>query len=94
MLQQLVQSFWRRWSQEYLHQLQQRNKWKQQMQPITPGLLVIIKEDHTKPMTWPMGRIVEVHPGKDDVIRVVTIKTLKGLIKRTLTSLYILPIQC
>jgi len=81
LITQVKQSFWSRWSQEYISQLQQRSKWKR-AKDANPkiGTIVLIKNENTPPMNWPLGRIAEVHPGADGIIRVVTIKTSHGLI--------------
>jgi len=39
------------------------------------GDVVIIKEDCTSPSKWKLGRVIAVHPGKDEVVRVVTLRT-------------------
>ncbi|XP_011884071.1 PREDICTED: uncharacterized protein LOC105571211 [Vollenhovia emeryi] len=94
-LQQLVQHFWNRWRTEYLHQLQTRNKWNDASgECFKPGTLVIIREDHSPPCRWPMARITDIHPGKDGVTRVVTLKCSGyRFLKRPVTKLCILPWQ-
>ncbi|KYN50314.1 hypothetical protein ALC62_11451 [Cyphomyrmex costatus] len=92
-MQQLRQHFWKRWTHEYLHQCQERNKWSVNEPPIQPNQMVIIKEDNTPPLSWPLGRIQEVHPGKDNVSRVATVRTAKGIYKRPITRLCLLPIE-
>ncbi|GFV85076.1 hypothetical protein TNCV_3320141 [Trichonephila clavipes] len=37
--------------------------------------LVLLKDPNTKPLDWPMGRILEVFPGSDGLVRVVNVKT-------------------
>ncbi|XP_055374865.1 uncharacterized protein LOC129607724 [Condylostylus longicornis] len=58
-----------------------------------PGMLVLIKEDNTIPLHWPMGRIQEVIIGKDGLVRVATIKTNKGIFKRAIHNLAPLPVE-
>ncbi|XP_076391770.1 uncharacterized protein LOC143265174 [Megachile rotundata] len=92
LIQQMVQHFWKRWHQEYLHELQQRHKWK--LDPsgdVKIGALVLIKEDNIPPMRWRLGRITELHHGLDDITRVVTLKTIDGLTKRSVTKICLLP---
>jgi hypothetical protein len=48
---------------------------------LQPGDLDLLKEDNTTPLHWPTGVIKETHPGKDGVIRVVTLRTPKGTFK-------------
>ncbi|XP_077266386.1 uncharacterized protein LOC143899738 [Temnothorax americanus] len=92
-VQQLRQHFWRRWSREYLHQCQQRNKWHTQDASIHIGQMVILKEDNTPPLSWPLGRIQELHIGGDGIARVATIRTMNGSYKRPITRLCLLPIE-
>lgn len=92
-VEQLRQHFWQRWFQEYLHHCQQRNKWQSTDCSIHKGQMVILKEDGTLPLSWPIGRIVEVFPGKDNIIRTVTVRTRKGTYKRLITRLCLLPIE-
>jgi len=94
-LTQLIQSFWLRWSREYLSTLQQRFKWnrKDQANPISTGMMVLLRDELVPPMKWALGRIVECHPGRDHNIRVVSVKTAKGIVKRAMTRLCILPIE-
>ncbi|XP_029053834.1 uncharacterized protein LOC114881264 [Osmia bicornis bicornis] len=78
-MQQILQHFWNRWRIEYLHLLQQRYKWRRAMDPnLVPGSMVLIHEDNLPPTRWRLGRIKECHPGKDGIVRVVTIHTAAG----------------
>ncbi|XP_062715275.1 uncharacterized protein LOC134291498 [Aedes albopictus] len=92
LIQQRIQHFWTRWRREYLNQLQARTKrWKPAV-PVEPGKLVVVKDENVPPIRWKMGRIVAVHPGEDDVVRVVTVKTATGEFKRPVEKICILPI--
>jgi len=42
-VQQMVQQLWKCWSHDYLHQLQQRNKWKDIQPNVTIGDSVLVK---------------------------------------------------
>ncbi|UYV75834.1 hypothetical protein LAZ67_13001501 [Cordylochernes scorpioides] len=92
MVQRMVQHLWRRWSTDCLHNLQQRQKWRVRMPDLAKGALFLIKEEHLPPARWLMGRVVEVHPGKDGVVRVVSLRTKNGIIKRPLVKLALLPV--
>ncbi|GFW83548.1 DUF1758 domain-containing protein [Trichonephila clavipes] len=59
--------FWRKWKMDYLSNLQNRTKWKSPNHNIKVGEIVIIKEDNIPPATWPLGKVIETHPGKDGV---------------------------
>ena len=34
------------------------------------------------PTQWPLARVVKVHPGRDGLVRVVTVKTNNGIYTR------------
>lgn len=53
--------------------------------------MVLLKENHLPSNKWSLGRIVQVHPGHDNIVRVVTVKTSTGEIKRSVTKLCPLP---
>lgn len=61
-LENIRQHFWRRWSKEYISSLQRRTKWqKKGSRQVKVGDLVIIQEENTPPLLWPLARVVEVH---------------------------------
>ncbi|XP_030750174.1 uncharacterized protein LOC115877962 [Sitophilus oryzae] len=91
-LQYIVQHFWKRWHQEYLHELQSRSKWKHgDPCPIKVGSMVLVSEANSPPLQWPMGCVQELHPGVDGVVRVVSVKFKNGVYKRPVTKLCLLP---
>lgn len=92
LLQRLSQSFWRIWSRDYLHTLQQRNKWMKTGNP-QPKLndLVSIFEPNLPACTWRTGRVVKLHKGKDNIIRVITVKTSRGELVRPSNKVCLIP---
>ena len=42
---------------------------------LQPGALVLLREDNTTPLQWPKAVVANTHPGKDGIVRVVTIHT-------------------
>ncbi|XP_066261359.1 uncharacterized protein [Euwallacea similis] len=91
LIEQMRQHFWDRWHKEVVSELQQRVRWKRNQHQLKVGTLVIIKEDNTPVMNWRLGRILSVHPGKDGVARVATIKTVRGEVKRSFAKICPLP---
>ncbi|XP_011883579.1 PREDICTED: uncharacterized protein LOC105570748 [Vollenhovia emeryi] len=92
-LEQIRQSFWRRWSVEYLTQLQQRVKWKEVENTIKKDTMVILRDPNVPPMRWRLARVIKVHPGKDGLVRVVNVKTSAGVFQRSLSKICVLPIE-
>lgn len=76
-VQAMMQGFWRRWSSEYLRTLQVRSKWNVVTKDavIKIGDLVLIVENNQPPLTWSIGRVSQLHPGSDNIVRVATIIT-------------------
>ncbi|KAG5884456.1 hypothetical protein JTB14_010322 [Gonioctena quinquepunctata] len=83
---QIQQSFWKRWTVEYLNRLQNRENgcllpkiWK-------INELVLLKEDDVPPLKWPLARIVEIIPGSDQRIRAVKLRTKESVFVRPITK--------
>ncbi|XP_062540783.1 uncharacterized protein LOC134208854 [Armigeres subalbatus] len=75
--QVIQQHFWKRWLVEYLSGMQNRQKWFKRTK-IKEGALVLINDPNVPPMQWQLGRIIKTHPGDDNAIRVVTLRTANG----------------
>ncbi|XP_076686036.1 uncharacterized protein LOC143378082 [Andrena cerasifolii] len=93
-IQRVKQHFWSRWCKEYLNELNLRSKWRNNPKAyLKVGTLVLLKEENLPPMRWCLGRILEVYPGNDNIIRVVTVKTIHGTYKRSVKNICPLPID-
>ncbi|XP_073964611.1 uncharacterized protein [Choristoneura fumiferana] len=88
--QKIFQDLWKRWRSEYLTTLTSRCKWKQARENVRINDVVLIHDDNMPPGKWLMGRIVELHPGQDGLVRVVTLKTKSGYLRRPVTKISIL----
>ncbi|XP_045542800.1 uncharacterized protein LOC123723621 [Papilio machaon] len=89
--QKMVNDFWKRWSAEYLITLNQRYKWiTKRIEPEIDDV-VIIHDQNLPPAKWILGRIIQKHTGKDNITRVVTMKTTNGIVKRPCNKLCFLP---
>ncbi|KAJ8982110.1 hypothetical protein NQ317_002337 [Molorchus minor] len=60
--------------------------------PLRVGELVLIKAENLPSAQWPLARVVELHPGKDGTTRVVSVKTNKGIFKRSIVKICPLPV--
>ncbi|XP_065079410.1 uncharacterized protein LOC135702307 [Ochlerotatus camptorhynchus] len=93
-LQQLVQQHWKRWRREYISQLHNQNQRFPQATLLKVGQMVVLKEDGSAVIEWPLARIIEVYPGPDSVIRVVKVHTPNGAIyKRQASRICLLPFE-
>ncbi|GFX37000.1 integrase catalytic domain-containing protein [Trichonephila clavipes] len=62
-----VQTIWKRWKNDYLNHLQQRNKWQFEKNNVAVGCLVLLKENDLPSCKWTMARILEVIYGTDGI---------------------------
>jgi hypothetical protein len=89
-VQQMVGTFWRWWSKDYLNQLQQRTKWVNVSNNLVIGDLVLLKEDHSKPLHWRKGIVSETFPDSTGYVRSVALDTAFGKFVRPVTKLVFL----
>lgn len=85
------QQLWKRFKKEYLALLQPRTKWLIRNDKFATGTVVLLKDDSTPPLKWPLGTIVKTYPSSDNIIRVVDVKTKQGTFKRGITGVAVLP---
>ncbi|GFW34669.1 integrase catalytic domain-containing protein [Trichonephila clavipes] len=65
LLQNIKRGFWKKWSSEFISSLQPRKKWQDAQPNLKEDDIVLIKEEGP-PGTWPMARVLQVHPGTTD----------------------------
>lgn len=71
-----------------------RNKWTSGSKSVTTGDIVIVKENNVPSIKWNLARVVNTHPGKDGVVRVVTVRTANGTqFNRPIVNLCRLPVE-
>ncbi|KAG8232856.1 hypothetical protein J437_LFUL012660 [Ladona fulva] len=92
-VQALFQRLWKRWHKEYLHTLQQRSKWTIAKDGLKEGNLVLIQEPNAPPLVWPLGRVIATFPGEDGIVRVVQLRTTKGILSRPAIKVFPLPLD-
>ncbi len=74
----------------YVTQLSRFTKWTKPTRNLRVGDLVVLREDSPILTQWPLARIVNVHPGRDNLVRVATIKTATGTYTRPVAKLALL----
>ncbi|XP_055623654.1 uncharacterized protein LOC129767063 [Toxorhynchites rutilus septentrionalis] len=90
-LQLHTQIYWYHWRREYLQELQRDTVRSIRNDEVTPGRMVIVIDEMQPPIRWPLARIVELHPGEDNITRVVSLRTTRGIITRPITKICLLP---
>ncbi|XP_022163934.1 uncharacterized protein LOC111029283 [Myzus persicae] len=93
LLDQCHQAFWRRWSTEYLTTLQERSKWTTDTPNLSVNDMVIIIDNQSPPLSWRLGRVIQLLPGTDGRVRVARVLTQAGEIVRPVVKLVLLPTE-
>lgn len=89
-VQYLADLFWKRWKREYLISLQERQKWSNVRDNLTEGAVVMIVDENSPRCHWLLGRVVQINPSKDGLVRNAIIKSGKTMINRPLSKLVLL----
>ena len=58
---------------------------------MTIGELVLVKEENLPPLVWKKAVIIDIHTGRDGLVRVVTIRTAIGTFKWPIAKICVLP---
>ncbi|XP_071944703.1 uncharacterized protein [Antedon mediterranea] len=77
-VQSLANSFWKRWKQDYISNLQRRPKWQDTKQSIKKGDIVLLKDKQAHRNEWQIARVVKAFLGTDGLVRHVELTTQKG----------------
>lgn len=93
LLRKMLDSLWSRWSTEYLQRFHSTYKWNETTNLIKQGSMVLVVDERYPPAKWPLGRVVQIHPGPDGLVRVVTVKTQLNEYKRPIAKLCPLPVD-
>lgn len=95
LIQNLMQGFWKRWSEEYMRTLQNRDKWRKITRDLKIGDLVLVVEENIAPAFWTMARVKQVESGADGLVRTayLTIAGKREPIKRCIQKLILLPTE-
>ena len=72
--QKTTEQFWKRWSAEYLQQLQRSVKWHQKSRNFAIGDMVMMTDGSVYCAQWSMAKVVAVYPGSDGVVRAVDVQ--------------------
>ena len=91
-VQHLANVFWTRYRKEYLQSLQYRNKWNKEQRNFCVNDIVLLKESNVPRQQWPMGKVVQVFPSEDGLVRSVELKVPRATttLKRPIQKLVLL----
>ena len=89
-VQYLANVFWRRWLREYLPTLQTRQKWQSIRPNISKDDIVLVVDQTTPRSCWPLGVVLDVHVGRDGLVRSARVKTMNTELVRPVDKLCLL----
>ena len=73
-MKEYADNFWSRWSQEYLVQLQARQKCIHPKRNLKVNDMVLLAGENLPRSQWPLARVVKVFPGDDGLVRSVEVR--------------------
>lgn len=77
-VQHLSDTFWKRWKDGYLQNLQARRKWCEERPDVKEGDVVLLRDKELHRGQWPMGLIVKTfESGNDQKVRTVEVRVIK-----------------
>ncbi|GFV63858.1 DUF5641 domain-containing protein [Trichonephila clavipes] len=92
-LQNLRFQLRQRFQREYLAELIRNSQLSLKRHNLSPGHIVLIGSDNTKRLNWPLGRVIELFKGKDNIERVGRLRLTNGEIIRPIQQIYPLKID-
>ena len=90
--QAALDQFWKVWSQDYLRNLPQV-KTNGRRGSVKEGRVVLIREDNTPRLLWPIGVVTKLLPGKDGIPRTLEIRTAGGSVIRSIQRVHSLELD-
>ena len=89
-IQQIVDSFWRRWSQTVLPLLVPRRKWNAERRNVRVGDIVMYAECNAVRGKWTIARVIQTFPGPDGKVRNVKLVTGSGEYRRPIAKIAVI----
>ena len=71
-VQHITNEFWCRWCKEFVHTLQERQKWTTKKRNFRINDIVLLKEDVPRNQ-WPLCKIIKTNPDDQRILRSVTL---------------------
>ena len=72
-LQNIVKSFWRKWTRDYFPSLLIESKWHTAHRDVKVGDVVLIQDSNLVRGNWKLGKVITAKPSKDERVRRVEI---------------------
>ncbi|GFT32485.1 DUF5641 domain-containing protein [Nephila pilipes] len=77
-----------RFRSEYLGQLRQHALKRDVFQKLSFGYVVLAEDINKRRIHWPLAKIIEIFPGRDNVVRLALVKTDNGIFLRPIQRIF------
>ena len=88
--QKIVGSFWKKWSRDVLPQLVPRKKWTTVKRNVRVDDFVIVADPNAVRGKWNVGKVRQVFPGEDGLVRNVQVETAAGNYMRPINKICVI----
>ena len=84
-VQALADNFWRRWRDNYVHELTRKSKWFDPRRDLSEGDVVLLRDKGTPRCQWRLAVVRRPIPGSDTRVRrvVIAVSDARGRIRET-----------
>jgi putative ribosome biogenesis GTPase RsgA len=89
-VQYLSNLFWKRWVREYIPLLQERQKWLDVRRNLEVGDVVLVVDEKAPRNSWSLGRIQDVMPDRNGLVRQAKVKTQNNVLTRPVDKLVLI----
>lgn len=89
-VQYMADLFWKRWTQEYLPLIQERQRWSNVKRSFAPGDIVVVVDPTAPRGSWLMGRVLETKADAQGLVRTVKLQTKSNILERPITKICLL----
>jgi hypothetical protein len=89
-VQNLANQFWQQWRTDFLPTLQERKKWTKPQRNVKKDDIVLVIDENQARCDWPLGRVSEIHPSEDGLVRKVEVRVGKKTLERPIHKLVLL----
>ena len=71
--ERMIRTVRRRYVNQYLPELQRRQRWQDNKSNVQVGDLVLLLDENTPRRLWPLGLVVDIREGRDEMVRSVRV---------------------
>ena len=77
-VQHLTNEFWKRWKNEFLQNLHQRQKWTKEKRNFKEGDVVLLKDNDLPRNKWSLAKVLDTQADEQGLVRTVSLRMPTG----------------